>query len=311
MNIELILLISILAILVINLIIYLVKMSALKTDTSKIVDNISLKLPENLFNVLSKMGLNEQIGSLKTLAEKIEKVSGELTQIFKNPQERGYLGETVLENILKDTLPTNLYGIKEKIPSIGNKIPDAYIKLDSEIICIDAKFPLENYRKMCEVKDDNKTRYKNEFRKDVEKHLNKILDDYIKPEQGTAKFAFAFIPAESVYYYLLTEESDMMKNYLKKGVIPASPNMLYSQLTVAKAGFYAKALRDSADKIVSHIDSIKSTVDKLEREWSTFFNTHFQNAYNKAKEIPYYIQELYNKISELINTTKFTDSNIN
>lgn len=304
LNLELIFLITIFILAVIILIVIILRTKALKIDSSQ--------LNENLFTVLDKYGINEKIGSIKTLAERIEKTSTELTQLFKNPQERGYLGEKVLENIIKDVLPANFYGLREKIPELGNKTPDAHIKLDGEIICIDSKFPLENYKKMVEVRDEVKKQFKDNFKKDVERHFKKIFEDYVKPELGTAKFAFAFIPAESVYYYLLTEESDLIMDYLKKGVVPVSPNTLYSQLSIVKAGFYARALKESADMIVNQINAIQISIDKFEKEWSTFYNTHFQNAYNKAREIPKFIDEIKQNVNKLISdTTKFKDSDVN
>ena len=39
-----------------------------------------------------------------------------------------------------------LVHIREKLPKIG-KIPDAHIITPKGIVCIDSKFPLDNYRK--------------------------------------------------------------------------------------------------------------------------------------------------------------------
>ena len=83
---------------------------------------------------------------------------------------------------------------------LGGKFPDAYIRSTVGLICIGLKFPLDNYLKMMEVEESAvKEQFKNNFRRDIRGHLDKIARDYVCPENGSSDFAFAYIPSEGVY----------------------------------------------------------------------------------------------------------------
>jgi DNA recombination protein RmuC len=153
-------------------------------------------------SVWVKSGLDEKIGELTAYAQDIRGEYRSLEQMLRVPTERAFLGEIALEKILSDQLPTDMFGIRERI--LDGKIPDAHIRSTVGTICIDSKFPLDNYRKMVEAENsEDKEKFKKQFIRDVQGHFSKIADDYVCPGSGSAEFAFAFIPSESVYYFLL------------------------------------------------------------------------------------------------------------
>jgi len=39
------------------------------------------------------------------------------------------------------------------------------------------------------------------FRNNVKEHLATVANKYVRPAQGTTRFAFVFVPSESVYHY--------------------------------------------------------------------------------------------------------------
>ncbi len=164
--------------------------------------------------------LDKKVGELTVQAEDIRNAHKSVEQMLRIPKERAPIGEIGLEVILSDQLPPDMFGIRQKI--LDGKIPDAYIKSTSGTICIDSKFPLDNYVKMVEAKDPvEKESFKTRFIKDVEGHIKKISLDYINPQKGSADFAFAYIPSEGVYYFLVNEAYDMLRSYATKGVILA------------------------------------------------------------------------------------------
>lgn len=240
-----------------------------------------------------ELGLGEKVEKVASHAEEIKKSYESFEQMLRVPKERAALGEIALETILSDQLPPDMYGIREAI--INGKKPDAYIRSPSGIICIDSKFPLDNYGKMLEIGDSvEKQNFKKAFLRDVKDALDKIADDYICPDKGTTGFAFAYIPSESVYYFLIHEEYDMLREYTKKGVQVVSPLTLTHKIELVKAGVHAKKLSEEAEKVRRDLIKISEGFNQIDEKWRTFYDTHLKNAVGKAWEL----DEAYKKLRE-------------
>ena len=231
-----------------------------------------------------ELGIDQDIGAIKERAEDIVRASQNLETLFKVTRGRGEYGEFQLEQILRDILPSQYVHIRKRVDQIG-KIPDAHIVTPQGILCIDSKFPLDNYRKMIEAKDEGQqTRLKVSFRKDVKMHIEKIKADYVKPEEGTTPFAFGFIPSEAVYQYLTECEMDLVAEAAKEGVLLVSPATLAINLNLLTIGLKAVEITEKAKQIQRNLRRIEGALDELENAWGTLY-THIKNAYNKASEV--------------------------
>ena len=252
-------------------------------------------------SVWQESGLDEKIGRLTTYAEDIRNDYRALDQMLRVPVGRASLGEMALEQILSDQLPADMFGIREKI--LDGKIPDAHIKSTVGTICIDSKFPLDNYRLMLEAKDSQeRERLKKQFLRNVRYHLDKIADDYVCPEQGSAEFAFAFIPSESVYYFLVTDAYETLRIYTSKGVQAVSPLTLSHKIELIKAGVHARRLSEQAENIRNDIARLSQRFHEVDNNWQTFYDIHLRNATNKAEELDgayKRLREEFERISQL------------
>lgn len=248
-----------------------------------------------------RSGLDERIGELTTYAQDIRDDYRSLEQMLRVPVERASLGEIALERILSDQLPPDMFGIRKRI--LDGKVPDAHIRSTVGAICIDSKFPLDNYRKMMEAeKSEDKEKLKKQFLRDVKGHLNKVADDYVCPGSGSADFAFAFIPSESVYYFLVTEAYDTLRSYTSRGVQAVSPLTLSHKIELIKAGVYARKLTEQAEKIRNDIIRLSQRFSEVDKNWQVFYGTHLRNAERKADELDRSYQRLreeFDKISRL------------
>ena len=252
-------------------------------------------------SVWQESGLDEKIGRLTTYAEDIRNDYRALDQMLRVPVGRASLGEMALEQILSDQLPADMFGIREKI--LDGKFPDAHIKSTVGVICIDSKFPLDNYRLMLEAEDSQeRERLKKQFLRNVRYHLDKIADDYVCPDQGSAEFAFAFIPSESVYHFLVTDAYETLRIYTSKGVQAVSPLTLSHKIELIKAGVHARRLSEQAENIRNDIARLSKRFHEVDNNWQTFYDIHLRNATNKAEELDgayKRLREEFDRISQL------------
>ena len=229
------------------------------------------------------LDLDETVGRVEIHAEQLREFHGDIATMLRDPRRRGEFGEQQLDVLLSDHLPPDMYGIREQV--VDGKTPDAHIRSSTGLICIDAKFPLDNYEQLAGAEDEEqRQQHARAFRRDVERQLAKIADDYVRPDAGTTNFAFAFIPSESVYYHLLTEEYDLLRRYTKEGVQVVSPLTLGGKLELIKADVRAQKLSEEATKIQGRLERLGARFDDVEDEWDTLYR-HLRNAKNKADDV--------------------------
>ena len=244
--------------------------------------------PTDLKNAISstwtELGLGEKIGSIETQARDIKDSYKSFEQMLRVPKERASFGELALETILSDQLPPDMYGIRETV--FDGKRPDAHIKSTEGLVCIDSKFSLDNYGRMLSTEDPaEKQRLKKDFIADVRRCLDKIAVDYVCPDKGSAEFAFAYIPSEGVYYFLLSEAYDMLLEYSKGGVHLVSPLTLSAWIGLIRAGVQAKKLSEQAEEVKNDLIIISRRFVEIDDKWRVFFGTHLKNASLQAEEL--------------------------
>ena len=231
-----------------------------------------------------ELGIDQDIGAIKERANDILQASQSLENLFRVTRGRGEYGEFQLEQILKDILPAQYVHIRKRVAQTG-KIPDAHIVTPQGIICIDSKFPLDNYRKMLETTDETEqAKFSANFRNDVKTHIEKIKTDYVKPEEGTTPFAFGFIPSEAVYQYLTECEISLVAEAAAEGVLLVSPATIAINLNLLSVGLKATEISERAEQIQKNLGKLSKSLEEVEDAWNTLY-THIKNAYNKAGEV--------------------------
>lgn len=234
-------------------------------------------------DALRDLELDSTAGQIESHAREMRSIHGDIEQMLRTPQHRGGFGEEQLEVILADQLPPDMFGVRKAV--VGNKTPDAYIETAEGKVCIDSKFPLDQYETYLDAESGSEeaARAKREFRNAVEGQLEKIHEDYVRPEKGTAGFAFAFIPSEGVYYHLVTAEYDLLREFSKRGVQVVSPLTFGHKLELIKAGVHARRLSRQAEQVESRLQQLSRRFETFADEWSTFMR-HVSNAKNKADD---------------------------
>ena len=192
----------------------------------------SNKIIKDVTNELAKIkGTNEQVLSFANQMKSLEKILG-------NQKQRGIFGEIQLENLLSNVLPPEIFQMQYSFNN-GDMV-DAIIKVNDNIIPIDAKFSLDNYNRMIESSDENEIKLlEKKFKEDIKSRIDETAK-YIKPQEKTLDYAFMFIPADGLYQDLLNSRVGSLKinsnelvsyAYLKKVMI-VSPMSLFPMLQI-------------------------------------------------------------------------------
>ena len=172
------------------------KVDSLKGD---VTDNI-IKTHRNVTQEISR--LYEKLGGLDRESREILTLTRSFHDILKPTKTRGLLGESILENLLKDVLPQEVvmaqYGFKD-----GKRI-DFAIKLPAGIVPIDAKFSLDSFKKYLDSPEQDKKAQRRICIDGIKKRVSETAE-YIYPDEGTTDFALMYVPSEAVYYFIVTE----------------------------------------------------------------------------------------------------------
>jgi DNA recombination protein RmuC len=245
---------------------------------AEIRENLEGKMNENIEKNLGVFReVSERIAELGQTTTTIVKISdeiSELTGVLKDPRLRGEFGEFELNNMLREILPGDRY---EAPGQLGTALADAVIFLKDGKLCIDSKFPLANFQRLhnTQTSDEEREAARKAFVNDFYGHVDSIKSKYIVPKQ-TLDLAFMFIPAESVFYEILTNY-EFHEYALKQGVIPVSPNSLYAYLHVIAIGFRGMKIQEEARRIQEILLSLKEQFDNF-RESFEILGTHLDNA---------------------------------
>jgi DNA recombination protein RmuC len=237
--------------------------------------------------VLSR--LNTQIGELQGTNKQMLQVGTEvrrLENILSSPKLRGRMGEWSLENLLAQILPKDSYHLQYAFKD--NQKVDALIQLADFSVSIDAKFPLPGFEKIVAAEtEEEKTKLRKQFLKDVTAHIDKIASDYIRPAEGTLDFALMYIPAENVYYETIVkyagETQDILQYSLDKKVIPVSPNLLYVYLMTVVMGLHGLQIEKQAAEIRQNLKRLNASFADFVSIWD-ILGKHLRNAYSQYDE---------------------------
>ena len=233
--------------------------------------------------------LHSQIGNLQGTNKQMLQVGTEvrrLQDILSSPKLRGQMGEWSLENLLRQILPKDSYQLQYTFKD--GKMVDALIQLVEYSVPVDAKFPLPSFEKVVKAEtDEEKSKLRKQFLKDVTIHIDKIASSYIRPAEGTLDFALCYIPAENVYYETVVkyagETQDILQYSLDKRVIPVSPNLLYVYLMTVVMGLHGLQIEKQAAEIRQNLKKLNASFADFGTHWEVL-GRHLRNAYGQYED---------------------------
>jgi DNA recombination protein RmuC len=217
--------------------------------------------------------LKGQLGQVAEMATRMAALAREMEElqgILKAPKLRGGLGEWQLEEFLHEALMPSAWERQYRFKS-GETV-DAVIRLRDHLVPVDAKFPLEAFRRMqvLESEADRKAARK-EFEKSVKGRIDEIAAKYIRPDEQTFEFALMFIPAEGIYYELIVRDeslggpTSLLGYALGKKVVPVSPNSFYAYLSTIVTGLKGMQVEARAQEILGELTQLQVEFGRLDR----------------------------------------------
>jgi DNA recombination protein RmuC len=144
---------------------------------------------------------------------------------------------------------------------------DAAVVLEGGWLCIDSKFPLDNFRRMAQPDADPEARqhWRRLFLSDIRRHITDIAHKYIVPP-ATLDFALMFIPAETVYYEILLSD-EVLEFARTKRVVPVSPNTLYAYLQAVSIGFRGLKIAQESRRIEQLLLGLRKNFDEFKEHF--------------------------------------------
>ena len=246
-----------------------------------ITEQVQVKLDQNIkegFAQFEKVqqhlrAAEEQLKEVSTLGHSIN----DLNNLLKLPHLRGQFGESSLERLLADFLPSHMFALQAS-PGEGGGRADAVIYFPDRKLPIDAKFPREQVIALFESNDEAEIAEARVALVRVMKAEAKRIQQYIQPENGTTEIALMYLPSETLYMEVIRnrELGDWMN---LQHVFPVSPNTLLMTL-------HTIALVHKWYEVASRFEKSRAELAKAQKSFD-FFQNQFENVgknLNKAQE---------------------------
>lgn len=291
----------------------------LTEDFNKLNDRIENKLEYINGKVNERLDVNfektnktfanvlERLAKIDEAQKKIDNLSNDivsLQSVLTDKKSRGIFGEVNLHQILASVFGeknNKLYSLQYTLST--GVIADAIVFAPEPLgrICIDSKFPLENYRYMLEkgLTDEEKIRREKLFENDVKKHIDAIGSKYVLPGE-TSDQAIMFLPAEAIFAEINAYHPNLINYAYQRHVYIASPTTLMSLLTIVQAILmgmerdkYAGIIHNELNKLGEEFLRYKDRWDKL--------SSHMETVSKDVRDIHITTDKITKRFTEISN----------
>lgn len=225
---------------------------------------------EQKFSLVSKrLGeVHQSLGQMQSLSGGVD----ELRRILSNVKVRGTWGEMQLGNILQDILDKARYVENAEIrPHSGLRVEYA-LRLPGQgeqevLLPLDAKFPLEDYQRLQQARENGDAQAAEAATKQLERRLKSeakdICDKYICPPY-TTDFAVMYLPCEGLFAEALNIPGLAEDFQLNYRVCIAGPSTLAALVNSLQLGFRTLAVQQRTTEVWRLLNKVKQELSGLE-----------------------------------------------
>ena len=233
--------------------------------TKKQLDETIGRVEEELDRL--RQANTEKFGNVDNAVSRLSEQAAALTKVLSSAQGRGNWGERMLEDILSNSgfkRGVN-YDVQETLSEGGRPDYSFYLP-PNRVVYLDSKFPLENYLKYCDAKDDATRKiHRDNFLKNVEQRVKELEKrDYVSQSDRQAlDTVLLFIPNDGVVAFIQENKPTLIDDAARKKVVFCSPLTLYMFLSMmhqAASSFY---MEQNANEILR-------LLQKFSKSWTGY-----------------------------------------
>lgn len=242
------------------------------TVDEKLTSTLATRLDSSFKTVSEQLeNVYKSLGEMKELSTGVTTNVTALNRVLTNVKARGTWAEIQLEGILDQTIP-NMY-VKNYSPISGSrdvvefavKIPSGDDPTRLTYLPIDSKFPMEDYRRVCEAADNADAVALASARKALEDrvlHEAKTITKYIHVPE-TTPFAILYLATEGLYAEITSSNSGIIDKIQRENIMIAGPTTIIALLNSLSMGFKAVAINEKANEVRKLLSAAKVQYEKF------------------------------------------------
>lgn len=279
-------------------------MEKLSESTDKRLKDISLQVEKRLADGFEKTtktfnDILKRLVLIDDAQKKITELSSNvvsLQEVLADKRSRGAFGEVQLNALIRNVIPEKHFEFQHTLSN--GKVADCILFLPQPTgnVVIDAKFPLESYRKMTDISigEHDRKKANSQFKQDIKKHINDISEKYLI-EKETSDGALMFLPAEAIFAEIHGHYQELVEYANKKRVWLVSPTTLMAILTTARAVIKDKATQEQVHIIQEHLSHLASDFSR--------FRVRFDNLAKHIDQAAVDVKQIHTSANKI--TTRF------
>ena len=239
-----------------------------QTVDEKLSTTLEQRLGESVDRITKGIEIvSKSVGEMQSLATGV----GDLKRVLTNVKTRGGWGEIQLSSLLEQILAKTQYKEQVQIKAGSTERVDFAVVLpgknDGELLLpIDAKFPMEDYSRLCTASEQNNVQEIEIQIKNLENRIKEeaksIYEKYISPPT-TTDFAVMYLPVEGLYAEVIRRPALCEILQHKYKIMVCGPTTLTALLNSLQMGFKTLAIEKRSSEIWNTLSIFKMEFNKF------------------------------------------------
>lgn len=254
------------------------------------------ELGESLRNLHDRVhAISIDVGGVRDVTSQLR----EFQESLRSQKERGSVGEAILNDLLRQVLPTERYETQYELRTAGGVVKvDVVIKTSAGVLIpVDSKFPVEGFQRFSSAQgEQEKERAWREFRQSVRKRMEEVFQ-YIQPGQNTSPFALMYIPFEPIFQEVISD-SELWQHALAKRVYFTSPQTFWIMLQLLSEWVKKQKFAEQVEDVLQGVQAVSKDAEDSWEELQKAAK-HMSDAKNSADRLVSLFSSLLQKLGQL------------